>query len=121
MKSEDRKVMKEIAKHRDLEMNIPAYGNAYMNASYEYSLLRLVLNYYTMKEVEDEGGCIAGDTYLLETMDQIHTLLFQTLLAKDLKEDYEDSVKQIHVMRENMTQKMKVLTAYTDATVSLNI
>ena len=115
MKSEDRKVMKEIAKHRDLEMNIPAYGNAYMNASYEYSLLRLVLNYYTMKEVEDEGGCIAGDAYLLETMDQIHTLLFQTLLAKDLKEDYEDSVKQIHVMRENMTQKMKVLTAYTDA------
>ena len=61
MKSADKKVMKEIAKHRDLEMNIPAYGNAYMNASYEYSLLRLVLNYYTMKEVEDEGGSIAND------------------------------------------------------------
>ena len=28
MKSADRKVMKDIAKHRDLEMNIPAYGNA---------------------------------------------------------------------------------------------
>ena len=115
MKSEDRKIMKEITKRRDLEMNIPAYGNAYMNASYEYSLLRLVLNYYTMKEVEDEGGCIAGDAYLLEKMDQIHTLLFQTLLAEDLKEDYEDNVKQIHAIREDMTQKMKVLTAYTDA------
>ncbi len=115
MKSADRKVMKDIAKHRDLEMNIPAYGNAYMNASYEYSLIRLVLNYYTMKEVEDEGGSIAGDAYLLKIMDQIHTILFETLLSDDLKEDYEEFVKQIHAIREDMTQKMKVLTAYTDA------
>lgn len=115
MKSADKKVMKEIAKHRDLEMNIPAYGNAYMNASYEYSLLRLVLNYYTMKEVEDEGGSIANDEFLLETMDQIHTILYQTLLSDGLNEEYEQFVEQIHKIRQDVTQKMKVLTAYTDA------
>ena len=82
MKSADKKVMKEIAKHRDLEMNIPAYGNAYMNASYEYSLLRLVLNYYTMKEVEDEGGSIANDDFLLETMDQIHTIFISDIIVR---------------------------------------
>ena len=115
MKSADKKVMKEIAKHRDLEMNIPAYGNAYMNASYEYSLLRLVLNYYTMKEVEDEGGSIANDDFLLETMNQIHTILYQTLLSDGLNEEYEQFVEQIHKIRQDVTQKMKVLTAYTDA------
>lgn len=114
MKVEDKKVMREIARHKDLEQNIPAYGNAYMNVSYEYSLLRLVLNYYTMKEVEDEGGSIAEDTYLLEQMDAIHTLLFQTLLGEKL-DDYEQVLQQIHEIRRDMTQKMKVLTAYTDA------
>ncbi|MGN0154575.1 MAG: hypothetical protein ACI4A3_08990 [Lachnospiraceae bacterium] len=115
MKNEEKKILKDIMKHKDLEMNLPAYGNAYINAAYEYNLLHLVLNYYTMKEVQDEGGSILGDTYLLSVMDEIHTLIFQTLLAEDLKEDYTESIQKIHSIRETLTEKMTVLTAYTDA------
>lgn len=115
MKNEEKKILKDIMKHKDLEMNLPAYGNAYINAAYEYNLLHLVLNYYTMKEVQDEGGSILGDTYLLSVLDEIHTLMFQTLLAEDLKEDYTESIKKIHSIREALTEKMTVLTAYTDA------
>lgn len=113
MKKEDRRIMKEILQGADLERNLPAYAGAYMNAAYEYSLIHLVLNYYTIKEVLDENQ--SDDTYLSETMDKLHTMLFKTLLAEELNEDYTSVVEEIHAIRDEMTKKMVVLTAYTDS------
>lgn len=115
MKKEDKKRLKEIMQHTDLEMNLPAYANAYINAAYEYSLIRLVLNYYTMKEIQDESGSIAEDACLSNLMNQIHTLLFKTLLADGIKEDYISVIEEIHSIRETITKKMTILTAYTDS------
>ena len=67
MNTEDRRIIKEIRKRKDLEVNLPAYGNIYINAAYEYNLIRLVLNYYTIKEVFDEGGSIVSDELLNNT------------------------------------------------------
>ena len=53
MKKENKKIIKDILQGTDLEMNLPAYANAYINATYEYSLIHLVLNYYTIKEIQD--------------------------------------------------------------------
>lgn len=115
MKKEDRMIMKEIIKHNDLEKNLPAYANAYINSAYEYSLIHLVLNYYTLKEVQDDTGNIREDAYLSKVMDDIHTLLFKTLLSEDLNEDYTKIIEEIHEIRNHMIKKMTVLTAYTDA------
>ena len=115
MKKEDKKSIRDIMQHKDLEMNLPAYAGAYMNAAYEYSLIRLVLNYYTMKEVWDDTGNVSGDQYLSEVMGRIHTLLFQTILSDELKEDYTVSIEEINALRNKLTQKMTILTAYTDA------
>lgn len=115
MKKEDKKRLKEIMQHTDLEINLPAYANSYINVAYEYSLIHLVLNYYTMKEVQDESGSITADTCLSKLMDQIHTLLFKTLLADEIKEDYTCVIEEIHSIRENITKKMTILTAYTDS------
>lgn len=115
MKKEDKKTIKEIMQHRDLEMNLPVYAGSYINAVYEYSLIRLVLNYYTMKEVEDDTGNVSGDECLSDVMNRIHTLLFQTILADELKEDYTASIEEIDALRAELTKKMTVLTAYTDA------
>ena len=76
MKKEDKKIIKELRKHKDLEMNLPAYANAYMNTVFEYSLIHLVLNYYTMKEVWEAGGVVAADAYLNDVMSEIHTLIY---------------------------------------------
>lgn len=114
MKKENRTVLKNIMQNRDLEENIPAYGNAYINATYEYSLIRFVLNYYTMKEIEDEMG--AGvDDYLSTILDEIHTILFETILSTEIREDQEAVLAQIDEIRNQMTEKMTILTAYTDA------
>lgn len=114
MKKEDKKIIKEIMQHKDLEMNLPVYAGSYINAAYEYSLIRFVLNYYTMKEVEDDTGNVSGDECLSAVMDRIHTLLFRTILADELKEDYTAVIEEIDTLRADLTKKMTVLTAYTD-------
>ena len=43
MKKEDKTVIREMVKHKNLETNIPAYGGAYINAVYEYSLFFMVI------------------------------------------------------------------------------
>ncbi|MDE6624973.1 MAG: hypothetical protein K2K56_01240 [Lachnospiraceae bacterium] len=114
MKKEDKTVIREMVKHKNLETNIPAYGGAYINAVYEYSLIRLVLGYYTMKEVEQDTGQVSADAFLAQAMERIHTLLFQTILGKDSVEDDKAALEEIHSVREELTEKMTVLTAYTD-------
>ena len=83
MKKENKKIMRDILQGNDLEMNLPAYANAYINATYEYSLIHLVLNYYTIKEIQDETNGIAKDEYLSTTVDKLHTMMFQTIIAND--------------------------------------
>lgn len=114
MKKEDKRIMKDILQGTDLERNLPVYASSYINSAYEYSLIHLVLNYYTMKEVKDDLGG-AEDTYLSMVMDNIHTMLFKTVLSDELNEDYTKIVEEINVIRNEMTKKMRVLTAYTDA------
>lgn len=115
MKKEDKKRIRDIMQQKDLEMNLPAYANAYINAVYEYSLIHLVLNYYTMKEVEDDTGNVSADECLFDIMNRIHTLLFQTVLADELKDDLSEAIETVNALREELTDKMTVLTAYTDA------
>lgn len=115
MKKENKKVMRDILQGKDLEMNLAAYANVYMNAAYKYSLIHLVLNYYTIKEIQDDTNGIVKDAYLASVVDKIHTILFETVLSEKLPSDYENVVRAIHTLRDKMTEKMTILTAYTDA------
>lgn len=115
MKKENKKIMKDILQGTDLEMNLPAYASAYISTTYEYSLIHLVLNYYTIKEIQDDTNGIAKDDYLSTVVDNLHTILFQTVLSDELSGDYEKTIETIHNLRDSMTKKMTILTAYTDA------
>lgn len=115
MKKENKKIMRDILQGADLEMNLPAYASAYISATYEYSLIHLVLNYYTIKEIQDETNGIAKDEYLSAAVDKLHTMLFRTILAGEMPADYEAIIEMIHDLRSEMTKKMTILTAYTDA------
>lgn len=114
MKKEDRKRIKDIMQHKDLEFNLPAYANSYMNAVYEYSLIHFVLNYYTMKEIQNDLNGVAFDEFLSGVLDEVHTMLFQTLLEGEQREDTADVIKRIDHLRDEMTSRMTILTAYTD-------
>ena len=115
MKKEDRKIMKDILQHKNLEMNLPVYANSYINATYQYSLIHLVLNYYTMKEIEDDSETAVQDEFLLNVLNEIHTMLYETLLCDEVREDYSSVVEKINHLRDEMTNKMTILTSCTDA------
>lgn len=114
MKKEDRKIIKDIMQHKNLEINLPAYASSYMNAVYEYSLIHLVLNYYTIKEIQNDLKDVSFDGFLSSVLDEIHTMLFQTLLAEEQKEDAQVVIKEIDRLRDEMTNRMTILTSYTD-------
>ncbi len=115
MKAEYSKIIKEIKRHNDLEYNLPAYGNAYIDSVYEYNMIRLVLNYYTLKEVFDEGGTILNDEPLIDALEQIHTIIFETLMSDDGQDRCPDCLDRIDTIRNELTDRMTVLTSYTDA------
>lgn len=115
MNKEDRKIMKDILQHKNLEMNLPAYAHSYINATYQYSLIRLVLNYYTMKEVEDDAKTSLQDAYLLNVLNEIHTMLYENLFSDEEREDSSFVIEKINQLRDEMTKRMTILTSYTDA------
>ncbi len=115
MKAEDKKVIKDIMHHKELERNLPSYGKSYVNTVYEYSLIHFVLNYYTLKEVQQDTNGIGNDDTLDGIMNEVHTLLYQTVLSQNLQEDYTHTVAEVNNLRDVLIEKMTVLTAYTDA------
>lgn len=114
MNKDDRNTIKKIARHQDLETNLPLYSNSYMNSAYEYGLIRLVLNYYTLKEVFDEGGSILEDDKLLSTLDAVHTIIFEAIISHNISNE-EELKGKLDTLREKLTREMRILTAYTDA------
>lgn len=121
MNTEERNAIKKISRHRELNENIPIYGNAYVNAVYEYSMIRLALNYYTLKEVFDESGGLTEDDELADSLNDIHTIIFEVLLnsgsderSADIENEREN-ISKIDSIRKNVTRRMRVLTSYTDA------
>ncbi len=115
MKKENKNIIKNILQGNNLEMNLAAYTNAYTNAAYEYSLIRLLLNYYTVKEIQDDTNGITKDDYLSSTFDKIQTIIFQTILSNEVEKDYDSLIMSLQDIRKEMTNRMTILTAYTDA------
>lgn len=114
MKSEDKKVIKELMDNKDVERNLPAFAGLYTNLVYEYSLIHFLLNYYTIKEVETDTGGISLDETLDYIMTEVHTFVFEMLLSDEMNETPDVVVKKLDDMRNLLTDKMTILTAYTD-------
>ncbi len=115
MKQNDKKLLRDIERHKNLQTTLPAYVRAYMDTAFEYSLIHLVLNYYTMKEVQDESGAVRRDPYLPEVMSGLHTMIFETLLMEEGAAKVEEVTGKLKLLREQVTARMTAITAYTDA------
>ncbi|MGN0437698.1 MAG: hypothetical protein ACI4F4_04185 [Lachnospiraceae bacterium] len=114
MKPEDKKLIKDIMHNKDVERNLPVFTGAYTNLVYEYSLIHFLLNYYTIKEVEDDTSGISVDETLDHVMDDVHTLVYELLMSDEMHDLPDVIVNKLDDMRNLLTDKMTVLTAYTD-------
>ena len=105
MKREAKIIFTDIAADRDREENIIKYQKLLASALYNYSAIKLSLNFFTGLEMSDE--------YENEYITKIGLILKNTILAG--KKPSDDDIKTITDLRDSITGKMKVLTSYTDA------
>lgn len=114
MKSEEKKVIKEIMHNKDVDRNLPEFAHSYTNIVYEYSLIHFLLNYYTLEEVEADTGGVSVDETLDYVMNEVHTVVYKMLMSNEMKDAPDVAAKKLDDLRNLLTEKMTVLTAYTD-------
>lgn len=111
MKNEARNLIKELKAGRDLKENVKKYAFLTSTAFTKYAVIRLSMNYFTMLEMLDE----CDDDRKKETEEIANTVKAAIENAVFEGESFEEDIEKVLARRQEVTEKMKVLTSYTDA------
>lgn len=109
MKSTCKKIVTDINRDKDIELTVPKYLEILGGQYNYYSTVKLCLNFYTIREMLEEGDKVAE---FKEDYDKIADLLKKAIASAD-SIDAED-IKVIDSLRNSVEYKMKLLTSYTD-------
>lgn len=110
MRSRCKKLITDITRKKDLDVNIKEYSEL-LNGEYNhYSTVKMSMNYYTMKEVilEQEDK----NTDLCKYFNIVSELVKKHIIDRQAVD--EKSIEGISQIRSNIEYKMKNLTAFTD-------
>lgn len=101
--------MTDINRDKDLQLTIPKYIELLDSQFNLYSIVKLCLNFYTIREMLEEGSDIAE---FKEDYEKVSKLLVKAI-KKGEAIDSSD-IEIIDTIRNSVEYKMKLLTAYTD-------
>lgn len=96
-----------------MDENLAKFADAVMTADFEYACQKFALNYVVIRELMADKD-FAEDPYIYECVMGINKLV-GTYLVGDADQLDDKDLALISEMRNKITEKMKVLTAYTDA------
>ena len=113
MYNEEKKLITDIQRKKDLDKNLGLFAEAAYKADFEYACQKFTLNYLTLKEMHMDGD-IPDDPYISQCQIAIDRLAGD-FLAGCKPECEEADISLIAGVRDNITRKMKILTSYTDA------
>ncbi len=109
MKSTCKKIVTDINRDKDMMDTVPKYL-ALLDSQYNYySTVKLCLNFYTIREMLEEGEYVAD---FKEDYDKIAGLLIKAF--DSTKEINQEDIDLIDSLRNSVEYKMKLLTSYTD-------
>lgn len=111
MHKQDRLVIKQLGSKRNPEENLPKYAAFMSNTYYEYSLIQLAMNLYTLQERSQDYT--SADPYVETALYAVQKFTGRYCLDKRY-ENREAERKEIHEVRDQITSRMRVLTSYTD-------
>ena len=113
MYNEEKKIITDIGRKKNLEENLPKYVSCMKSADYEYAVSKFALNFFTVKEMlEDKKEKIEPE--IVSFIMGINKLVNTYVAGKCGEVDPKDMLL-VSDMRNKVTARMKVLTAYTDA------
>lgn len=101
--------MTDINRDKDLEITIPKYIEILDGQFNLYSIVKLCLNFYTIREMLEEGNDIAE---FKEDYERVSKLLLKAIKRDEAIE--ASDIEIIDSIRNSVEYKMKLLTAYTD-------
>lgn len=113
MYNEEKKLITDIQRKKDLDRNLALFAGVASKANYEYACHKFTLNYLTLKDMHMDGD-VPDDPYIAQCQTVIDKLIGDFVVGdKTVCEDAD--MKLISDVRNTITAKMKVLTSYTDA------
>lgn len=116
MNKEFKKMIKELNDGKNLEERLPQYSNEVSTVLNEYASLQLTLEYYGLKEYIQEEISDTKDTYeeIKPTLAILNELLVACFVNGEAVGKREGLVKGIDRLRNQVIEKMDVITAYVD-------
>lgn len=109
MKSTCKKIVTDINRDRDVDVTVPKYLELLDSQYNLYSTVKLCLNFYTIREMLEDGTNVAD---FKEDYDKVSSLLTKALIAGE-NIDASD-IEVIDNIRNSVEYRMKILTSYTD-------
>lgn len=113
MYREDKKLITDIQRKKDPDTNLSKYADVMMKADFEYACQKFALNYFTATEMVQDRE-FADDPYIFESILAVNRLTGSYVTGEKTNVSAED-LALIGSVRDTITKKMKILTAYTDA------
>ncbi|MBQ6229943.1 MAG: hypothetical protein IJJ74_02380 [Eubacterium sp.] len=110
MKNEAKKLIKELKAGRDMRKNVRRYSEVLSTAFTDYAVVKLSLNFFTLMEMID---ALPDDRKEI-TLGRVSDLKKALNKALTTGEIDEADIKSVLDIRDAVTEKMKILTAYTD-------
>ena len=102
-------LVNNISKGKNLEVNLPKFGQEMMDVYYKYAAVRLSINHYTYNEMlnsrKDEMNTLVKDYN-----DIVKKGIIGTLIGEEL----EDAIIKIDNIRSSVIKVMKGLTSLVD-------
>lgn len=109
MKSACKKIVTDINRDKDIDVTVPKYLELLDSQYNLYSTVKLCLNFYTIREMLEEGTNVAD---FRDDYDKVSSLLTKALIAGENIDDKD--IEVIDNIRNSVEYRMKILTSYTD-------
>jgi hypothetical protein len=107
-----KKLVTDIGRKAQLEEKIPEYAEL-LNKQYNYyAVVKMCMNYYTMKSMIEEGDTVDANSDVAKYFRIVSGLIEKHIAGEEVID--EEALFGINQIRENIEYKMHNLTAYTD-------
>lgn len=105
-----KKLAGDIQRDRDLDKNLPLFMDNMEQQYNYYSTVKLSMNYYTIREMMDEGGKTseAAKEYFMELNSILGKCFIESHKASD------EMLADVSNIRKDIERRMQVLTSFTD-------
>lgn len=108
-----RECINGLGQNKNVEELLPEYVSKSLGLHDSYARLKLMMEYYVFYEMISEGINPYIET-AQETAGRLHQIIRQVFGDEEAKEKYRELGEQLKELRQEVTDRMQVLTAYVD-------